>query len=454
MAETAASPTEAMTRSPHFRAASAVLTLLAFLAAALGARPAAAQPGQAQSGRTLSNIATLAWDAPGGRAERMSNRVDIAVEVAPGATADLSRFEGNASGSTMLGGTRCGAPGAETPMELPTAYAGPSVGEAQVAGRPQFRAGEPMVISLAYAAANRNAGRVETLAVEVTTDGGDIEQLVLSETAPDSGRFAGVILTIRGAVPVRGDCKLSVRPGATARFAFTDGNGGLTATADADFLIDPFGIVFDSATGTPVSGARVSILEADTGQPAAVFGDDGQSNYPNMVISGEAVTDAGGTRYAFAAGEYRFPLLRRGRYVIRVEPPDPYRAPSVATPADIAPLARPDGGRFVVVDGSYGRPFALTTPAPVRIDLPVDAPTSGLLLTKEALSERSGLASRYIWRVEAGMQNLQLGNIAKIAVGLDLHLSELLAGVEELVENPIPRPPTKPRGPAARRSTT
>lgn len=73
-------------------------------------------------------------------------------------------------------------------------------------------------------------------------------------------------------------------------------------------------------------------------------------------------------------------------------------------------------------------------------------------LTKEALADRSGLASRYIWRVEEGRQNIQLGNIARLARGLGVSLAELTAGVEELVEQPEPKPPVKPRGPAAKRA--
>lgn len=73
-------------------------------------------------------------------------------------------------------------------------------------------------------------------------------------------------------------------------------------------------------------------------------------------------------------------------------------------------------------------------------------------LTKEALADRSGLASRYIWRVEEGRQNIQLGNIARLARGLGVGMADLMAGVEDLVLNPEPKAPAKPRGPAARRS--
>lgn len=73
-----------------------------------------------------------------------------------------------------------------------------------------------------------------------------------------------------------------------------------------------------------------------------------------------------------------------------------------------------------------------------------------LQLTKEMLGQRSGLASRYLWRVEAGMQNIQLGNIGKIASGLGVTLSDLLEGIEHLVDHPVEKRPVKRRGPAAK----
>ena len=60
-----------------------------------------------------------------------------------------------------------------------------------------------------------------------------------------------------------------------------------------------------------------------TGQPALVFGDDGVSSYPATILTGQSVTDSGGTRYDYPAGDYRFPLVRPGRYRLIVEPPEP-----------------------------------------------------------------------------------------------------------------------------------
>ncbi len=76
----------------------------------------------------------------------------------------------------------------------------------------------------------------------------------------------------------------------------------------ASGLVDPFGVVFDSTTGEPVDGVRVRLLDG-SGRPAIVFGDDGSSRYPAEVITGQPVTDAGGTTYRLPPGVYRFPLV-------------------------------------------------------------------------------------------------------------------------------------------------
>jgi transcriptional regulator with XRE-family HTH domain len=68
-------------------------------------------------------------------------------------------------------------------------------------------------------------------------------------------------------------------------------------------------------------------------------------------------------------------------------------------------------------------------------------------LTKEELGARSGLSSRYVWRVEVGRLNVQLRNLAKIAAGLDLTVAQLTDGLEALVDKPLDRPKPKRRGP-------
>ena len=147
-------------------------------------------------------------------------------------------------------------------------------------------------------------------------------------------------------------------------------------------LVDPFGLSFDSGTGAPVDGTTVTIVDAATGQPATVFGDDGISAFPSTLITGDTVTDSGGTIYDFVSGFYRFPFLPQGTYRLIVTPPAPYTHPSVATPAELAALTRHDGGSFIIAPGSYGGTITLFDPAPVRIDIPLDRPGGALTLSK------------------------------------------------------------------------
>ena len=206
-----------------------------------------------------------------------------------------------------------------------------------------------------------------------------------TETANNSGEFVGFINTI-GVPPAvaQGDCRLSVNPGAALSLRVTDqANASLVALATINFLVDPFGIVFDSGDGAPVPGSRVTLVDAATGQPAQVFGDDGVSAYPSSVITGQSVTDSGGTTYNFPPGDYRFPFVAPGTYRLVVEPPAPFTAPSRSNPADLAAFRRPDDGLpFEISGASYGNSFTLNSPAPVRVDIPVDQPGLPLILRK------------------------------------------------------------------------
>lgn len=88
-----------------------------------------------------------------------------------------------------------------------------------------------------------------------------------------------------------------------------------------------------------------------------------------------------------------------------------------------------------------------TDPIAVAIGSRIVQERERLGLTKEDLEARSGLSSRYVWRVEVGRLNVQLRNVTKIAAGLGLIVSQLTEGNEALVESPLDRPKPKRRGP-------
>src|SRR5690606_17175215 len=142
-----------------------------------------------------------------------------------------------------------------------------------------------------------------------------------------------------------------------------------TDAVQASALVDPYGLVFDSQTGGPIDGARVRLIDANTGLPANVFGDDGVSRYPNEMVTGQAVTDEGGTQYLLPPGVFRFPLVAPGNYRLEVIPPGTHSFPSQRTIPELQTLP---GAPFELQPGSYGQTFVVTAAPAVAVDLPLD----------------------------------------------------------------------------------
>ncbi|WP_447762773.1 hypothetical protein [Sphingopyxis panaciterrae] len=346
---------------------------------------AAMLPATAANAQVISNTASAAWN--GGTGQTLSNRVDLTVRERPPQPPTIATYRLGENGpkSTPLAPTQCEGSQGSKLISLTGPYAGISTSPAALQSSDSFRAGEVVVIGVVLASANGDPQRRDTLAVTLALENGDREQITLTETAVNSGEFVGIINTI-GVPPaiVAGDCRLSVNPGSPVRLQVTDrADASLVALATLNFLVDPFGIVFDSGDGAPVAGSRVTIVDAATGQPAQVFGDDGISAYPSTVVTGQSVSDSSGAVYNFPPGDYRFPFVAPGTYRLVVEPPSPYTAPSKSSAADVAGLRRPDDGLpFTIADASYGRIFTLDSPAPVRVDIPVDQPGVPLVLRK------------------------------------------------------------------------
>ena len=362
----------------HKRVAGAILAAVATMA------------GGNVRAQVISNTATVEWRVGSATVVRPSNRLDIVVVRAPSPPdTGLTLWHlSNAPGATPLPvpTTMCHGTGTATPIVLDGVFAGVSTAPASVTSASQLRAGEPIIFSFGSRPNNRDPLVVDTMTITLRTSTGDSEQLTVRESGNDTGVFMGVIATDPAPpAAIRNNCRLSVAPGEKLMINVIDAGGAALAQASAEILIDPYGAVFDSGDGDLVMGTRVTIVEADTNQPAVVFGEDGRSRYPATVTTGSIVTDAGGMTYRLPSGAYRFPYLKPGRYKILAEPPAPYLAPSKAKPTDLTGFRRPDGAAFVVdASASYSGPFTLLDPAPVQIDIPVDRPGTPLSISKTA----------------------------------------------------------------------
>lgn len=392
---------------------------LSFVTALIAAASLPVTP--AAHAQVISNTASAQWtdnsQIGGQPGQTLSNRVDVTVTSRPPDQPVIKTYRilnegGNKSvplrptlcgGSIIAAQSLAASNGGGELIQLTGVYAGMSTSPASLQSSDAFRAGEVLVVGVTLPSANVNPNAIDTLPVILDLANGDSERITLTETAANSGEFVGFINTI-GVPPavVPGDCRLSVNPGTPIQLRVTDqANASLVAIATIDFLVDPFGIVFDSGDGAAVPGSRVTLINTATGQPAQVFGDDGVSAYPSTVITGQNVTDAGGKVYTFPPGDYRFPFVAPGSYRLVVEPPAPYTAPSKSSAADLAGLRRPDDGLpFTITDASYALEFTLDSPAPVRVDIPVDQPGLPLTLRKTTSTQTAVPGDVVQYRIE------------------------------------------------------
>jgi len=293
------------------------------------------------------------------------------------------RYAPNAPGAvpTQLNGSQYqdGAGGPLTPVGPLTAAGGAVINTAAsvpLIEASAYFAGEPIIVRVSDAGQNGDPSLIETIIATIATENGDFVTLRLFESGPDTGAFYAWIASATGA-PVINDATLTIAhgQGLTARYQDPfDLNEVSTDTAG----VDPFGRVFDSLTGALIDGAIATIVEDQSGLPASVFGIDGVSAYPSTIVTGSTVTDAGGLEYDLEPGEFRFPILAPGDYRLLVTPPAGYAGPSAGQPPAFDALAN---APFIIIPGSYGRPFTLTAVGDLEFDYPLD-PSTDVVVTK------------------------------------------------------------------------
>jgi uncharacterized repeat protein (TIGR01451 family) len=352
--------------------------------------------GAAAPNTTIVNTATASYKVSG---TPLTTSGSATVTTAAGTPATIALMATVASTqglppglavSTMVAGAQCHASsGAWVPVSATVPGQGAFAVPANhlLVPATTYAAGDVVLVQVTAPDENRDPTTRETVTVTVTSDGGDSEQLRLTETGVSTGVFVGYIQTSNAAAQ-SGDCVLQTGGKQTITATYVDASAS-NSVITAGALIDPFGKVFDSSSGLPVSGASVTVINAATGLPAAVLGNDGVSTFPSTVVTGSTVTDSGGTSYTFAAGRYQFPRLAPGSYRFQVALPAGYTFPSTAADATIAGLAN---GPFTMVQGSRGETFTLVPGPALEMDIPVDPGAIGSLnITKTAGKATAGI---------------------------------------------------------------
>ena len=283
-------------------------------AALLAALLSVVVSGEAVHAQSIDNIAHTKWVFGGDTYETTSNTVSVDVDRSKPVITVYRPTTGSGTGISYRA-PRC------DPASIASAKVAQQAGNtdaelisAIVETSDKVSPGGSILFDVLVPVANIDPRVVDSVDVQVISSAGDSERLTIFETGENTGHFIGRILTHHvPPAPSGTDCRLGVKDGGTVEIEIhARGSAVIVATATVDVLADPFGVVFDSETGEEISGARLTLIDAATGQPATVFAEDGITRWPSTVISGQAITDAAGNTYQIGPGEYWFPLTALG----------------------------------------------------------------------------------------------------------------------------------------------
>ncbi|EDL49985.1 DUF11 domain-containing protein [Erythrobacter sp. SD-21] len=338
--------------------------------------------GGAAHAQTIDNIAEARWTFGGNPFETQSNLVSVEVQQDD---TSITVFRPVLGSDTILSyrNPRCTVTNGGVATPTSSEEVSQSTGVEQTT---QISAGTSFLFQVSVPSGNLDPNAVDQLDAALVSSTGDRETITIFETGVNTGIFVGIISTHR-APPAfaSGDCVLGVVDQGTIRIGVAHvGSPDIIITAQVDVVASPFNFVFDSETGTAVSGARIILVDAATGQPATVFAENGTTPFPSRVISGEAITDASGTIYPMGPGQFWFPVVPAGAYRLLVEPPTPYTAPSAASPEQLALLVGANGEEFAINDASFGGAIGTSQAGLVRVDIPLDRSGLAVSLGKSA----------------------------------------------------------------------
>ena len=338
-------------------------------------------------GSEVINIATLSYEVDGTNINAVTNPAVFTIEapfIPP--TIEFFRYSPNAphAQGTVINGSDYSPSGELNGPFFNTGAARTTggrildlSGDVPLIPATTYLTGELMFVQVTDVQANNDPDVVETITITITSDTGDVVVLQLYESGKNSGQFWAYI-------PTTGDDSPS-----HDNELYTQNDTQLTATyidtfRQTDVVVDTALInsncfVFDSITGAPIDGAVVTLMNADTNQPAAVYGVDEFSTFPAEVISGTDAEDNSGLVYDPETGGFQFPHIEPGRYYVVVDAPEGYTFSSTMPTDQIALNA----GQYDLGEGSFGGEFILTESGPIHFDIPLD-PQTDFTLTKSA----------------------------------------------------------------------
>ncbi len=340
-------------------------------------------------GAVISNQATLQHlNLAGQTRTLLSNEVSVVTAVVRSpATVSFTRIAGPGTGEFQetVGPAACQQNGAFVPLADPTVIGGTTIDPTlaqDVSSTSSYNIGEAAFIRLVDSDQNLDYQVIDYAIVTVrSATSGDSETIQLTETGLNTGVFAGYVPLGSGAA-VSGDCVLQGASNSAIDVDYVD-PADQTDTAEAGAQLDPVQRVFESRTGTVVSGSTIEIVDAVTGLPAIVYGNDGISQFPSSIVSGGTVTDSSGALYVFGPGEYRFPVVPDGDYRLVVTPPPNYGAPSSASISELQDLP---GAPYQLSSASFGNAFTKNGELSIAVDIPLDPVSSALFLQKRTLT--------------------------------------------------------------------
>lgn len=360
---------------------------------ALSTLPTAWAATPTPPGTVIKNQAVLTWQGPVGSAgldEAPTFTLDT-IQLTPVTgvrTPSSTAFLTYAQGSTgaLIGPTQCSRDGGVTfnTLAAPVSAQGTTLdpNSAQPLGPAQiYYPGDPVFVQITDPDQNINPLVRETILANVSVAGtSQLLTVRLTENGPNSGIFTGYVLSSSAAAD--SNCALSLQPNQHLELNYTD-SADASDTSSAQALVSPYNVVFDSATGARINGAKITLVDADTGIAVAhVTGRDGVSSFPSSVTSGQSVTDSSGASYSASTGGFLLPQVVAGRYRLQVVPPAGYRFASSAAQAALQQLA---GAPYTLAPASFGQPFTLASTLPIGFDIPLD-PISGSLFVQKTAS--------------------------------------------------------------------